>query len=133
MCVCVCVCMCVCVSMCMTASLFGLLQVATVEIESLLSRESAPSHGRRITQAKFAPNGQWLALGCADATVYLHDVSPTSASGHCSEFLLVVVGVRVNPSIRLLMQMFLLLLLLPLCLPLLLQQLILPRLLLLQK
>ena len=57
--------------------------VAQIEVETLLGREAAPSHTRRLTQAKFSPNGQWLALGSADATIYLHDVSPTSAQGHC--------------------------------------------------
>ena len=34
----------------------------------------------RATAVAFHPDGAWLALGCADATIYLHDVSPSSAS-----------------------------------------------------
>lgn len=56
---------------------------ASVAAAPLLSRGSVPKHPRRITQAAFSPSGQWLALGCADATIYLHDVAPISSDGRC--------------------------------------------------
>jgi len=53
---------------------------ATVALTPALPRDAAPRHERRLTVCRFSPDGAWLALGCADATIYLHDVSPSSAS-----------------------------------------------------
>jgi len=53
---------------------------ATVALTPALPRDAAPRHERRLTVCRFSPDGAWLALGCADATIYLHDVSPASAS-----------------------------------------------------
>lgn len=55
---------------------------ASVSAAPLLPRDAVPAHGRRISQAAFSPSGHWLALGCADATIYLHDVAPTG-DGRC--------------------------------------------------
>ena len=45
-----------------------------------LARSSLHEARRRVTAARFSPSGEWLALGCADATIYLHDTR-----GHFAE------------------------------------------------